>query len=185
MPLIKAIDFKKINLNQIISVVILVVALLISIKIFQGENKKNAQIKLIQNEQRKKNEILLRITDKKSKIELYKESLKPRDKRDIINKITNLARAAGVKINSLKPQEQRSSRRMAVNEIYNKMFFNLAIEVSGYHQLGKFITSLESDLMMFVVESLQIERDLVRDTNLIDQPKKLQVGLLIMELFFK
>ena len=183
--MIKKIDFKKINLNQIISLVILVAVFLIALKIFQSQGKKNAQIRLIQNEQKKKNEILLRIADQKKKNELYRETFRPRDKREIINRITNLAKAAGVRINSLKPQEEHSRSRKAISKIYNEMFFNLAIEVDSYHQLGKFISSLESDPMMFMVGSLWIGRDLVSSSDWVSPFKRLRVDLVIMEIFFK
>ena len=183
--MIDKIDFKKINLNQIISFVILIAVLLIALKIFQSQGKKNTQIILIQNEQKKRNEILLRIADQKKKHELYRETFRPRDNREIINRITNLAKADGVCINSLKPQEGLFGGRKAISQIYNKKFFNLAIEVDSYHQLGKFISSLESDPMMFMVGSLWIGRDLVSSSDWVSPFKRLRVDLVIMEIFFK
>jgi len=184
MPLIEALKTKKININQIISLVILIVASLVAINIYKRQNEKIAQVIQLQDEQTKKNDILLRIGNLKKRIELYKEKISPKDSREIINTLTELARSAGAKIISLKPQEGLFRGGGGATEVYNKVFFNLTIQVEGYHQLGRFISRLENNPMLFIVESVQVS-GLTSHPELTAKPEKLQIELIISKLFFK
>jgi hypothetical protein len=178
--LTEVMKIEKINLNQVISFVILLVAGFLALSIYKGGNEKIAQIHQIQNEQEEKNKILFHLGDLKNRISLYKKTFKPKDRREIINRITELATASGVKIISLKPQD-RSPRSKIKSEVYDENFFNLSIQVKSYHQLGRFISRLEnSPAMFFVVESAHI----VRTSELIARPEKLRVELVVSELFF-
>ncbi len=181
----QAMKIKKITLNQITNFVVLVVASLIAINIYQIQNKKIMQIRQVQNEHKKKNEILLRIGDLIKRIELYKQKFNQKDRREIINSITNLAQAAGVKIVSLKSQEKPPTGMEVMSRIYDKIFFNLIIQVDGYHQLGEFISSLENNPMIFTIESITARESSSTQTEAVTRPQKLQLELIISELFFK
>lgn len=176
---------KKDRLNQIASLLLLLVACLVAIKIFQGQNKKIVQLRQINNEQEKKNEILLHLGDLNKRITMYKESYKLKDSREIINTITNLAQASGVKIISLKPQDRPPERMRARGRIYDKIFFNLLIQVDDYYQISKFISRLENSPMLFFIESLDVRREEAAETELPMLPEKLDIKLIISKLFFQ
>ena len=146
---------KKIKLNQIISLSILIIAGLIAINIYQKQNKKIDQINQAQEEQRKKNELLLNIRDLRGRFEVYEQSFQAKDNREIMNTITNIATDSGVKITSIKPVKG-SSADMRKKEMYNKASFNLSIQVDGYHTLGEFISRLENNPMQFIIELLRM-----------------------------
>jgi len=175
---------EKVNLNQVISLVILAIAFLVAINIYKGQNRKIAIIRNDQSDLKKKSDILFTIRDLKESFVLYKSTLKARDSREIISTIMNLATESGVNITLLRPKEQTSvSNRMRRGAIYDKVFFDLSIQVDSYHQLGKFISRLENDPMMFSIESLRIDIS-ATEMELIS-PKKMQVDLTVSQLFFK
>ena len=176
---------KKISLNQIINIVILCVAGLVAINIFKGQNKKINELRQTQEEQKQKNELLYRMGDLKNRIEFYKEKFKRRDRREIINTITSLATATGVKIISLTPLEQIPWDIKSKSEIYDKVFFKLAIQVNSYHQLGRFISRLENNAVMFAVNSLGLTLPLGRKIELAAELEKKPVELVISEVYFK
>jgi hypothetical protein len=176
---------KKISLNQIINIVILCLAGLVAINIFKGQNKKINELRQIQEEQKQKNEILYRIGDLKNRIEFYKEKFKRRDRREIINTITSLATATGVKIISLTPVEQIPGDIKSKSEIYDKVFFKLAIQVESYHQLGRFISRLENNAVMFAVNSFGLSLSSGREIKLAPELEKMPVKLVISEVYFK
>ena len=185
MSVIESLRTKKISINQIISLVILVVAGLVAMNISQKQNKKINQLRQVQDEQKKKSDILLRVEDLKKRIEFYKQTFKPKDNREIINTITNLAAATGVEIVSLKPQMTSNGDRGKGVTIYNKNFFHLAIRVSGYHQLGEFISKLENNPMMFIIEALEVQNIQGVSAGLSTEAEKLQIGLIISVLSFQ
>jgi Tfp pilus assembly protein PilO len=184
MPLTEAIKNKKISISQVINLVILIVGCLIAINIFKGQNKKIAQIRQATEEQKEKNETLLNIGDLKKRINLYKQRFKPKDRREIINTITDLAAASKVEVVSIRPVDRRRRKRM-ISEIFDKTLYNLAIQIEGYHQLGEFISKLENNPIMFIIESLQVKRSSDTKAGMVSPSVKLEVELVISELFFK
>lgn len=186
MPVIENLKTTKISLNQIISLVILIVACLIAITIHRKENEKVEQIRQIQQEQKRKNDILISVKDLRKRVEAYKHAFEPKDSRKIINTITNLAAATtGVEIVSLKPQKMSTGPDREGSKIYDKAFFHLAIKVEGYHQLATFISSLENNPIMFIIESLQVNDIQIARAVTGTKVVKLQVGLIISVISFK
>jgi len=112
--------------------------------------------------------------------------MEPKDRREIINTITNIARVADVKIISLKPDEKR---KVIKSDIYDKVFFDIIIETDSYHKIGEFISQLENNPVIFIAESLNLEKGVAsrvsktQDTDITFD--KLEARLIISELFFK
>ncbi len=176
---------KKISLNQIINIVILCIAGLVAINIYKWQNKKINELRQIQEEQKQKNEILYRIGDLKNRIEFYKEKFKRRDRREIINIITSLAAATEVKIISLTPLKLIAGNIKSKSEIYDKVFFKLVIRVNSYHQLGRFISRLENNAIMFAVNSLGLSLSSGREIKLAPELEKMPVELVISVMYFR
>jgi hypothetical protein len=183
MSLIEILRIKKSNLDQIINIAFLVIAVLVAINIHQKQNKKFAQIFQIRDVENERNEILLRIGNLNKRIGLYKETLKPMEQREIINTITNLAQATDTKIISLKPQEKATREKKS--KIYNQAFFRLDIQADGYHQLAKFISRLENNPILFIIESFQVKGVLPTRAELTVRPEKMQADLIISALFLE
>lgn len=173
------------NLNQVVSVAILVAACLVALNIYKGQKKKGTQILHLQDEQRKKNEILLHIGDLNKKIKSYKQVFMEREHREIIDMITRVCADSNVKIISLKPQKAQSGITKKGSEKYNKAFFGLVIQVDSYHQLGEFISRLENSQTMLLIEWLQIEVVVGTSSGLAAHPESLKITVAISEVSFK
>jgi hypothetical protein len=117
---------------------------------------------------------------------MYQQSLEPKDHREVINTITDIARAADVQIIALKPRE---ALRRAKSEIYEKIFFDVIIQSESYHGIGKFISRLESNQIVFIVESLTIDRIGDSKKSKKDEldfgTEALEAKFTISELYFK
>ena len=183
MSLIKVLTTKKINLNQIITLVVLVIAGFVAINIHLNQNKRISQIQQLENEQREKNEMLLHIGDLKKKFNFYKKAFKPVDSREIISTITDLATVADLKIISL--TAEKKSVALGISKVYNKVLFNLTIQVDGFHQLAKFISKLESNPMIFIIELVRIRGVSAGARELTGLPGRLLVELIISKPFLK
>ncbi len=183
--MIEAIRRRKISLNQIVNVVLLVVASLVAISIYQKQNKKFVRISQIRNEERKKNEVILRVGDLKKRTELYKETFNPVEHREIINTVMYLARATGTEVTSLKPEEKPASDAGMGGQIYNKVFYRLTVYADGYHELAKFINRLENNPILFVIESFQLRGISPAGVESTAGSEKLQAQLIISVLFLK
>ncbi|MFC1657892.1 hypothetical protein ACFL1D_00750 [Candidatus Omnitrophota bacterium] len=182
MSLTELIKAKKVGPNQIVSLALLALACLIAINIYQKQSKKITQVEQLYQEQNKKNAVLLRIGDIMAGIKVYQERLQSQDIRQIINKITDIARSSKIDITAIKPQAQTSQSK---SKIYDKTFFEVSLSADGYHELGEFISRLENDPIVFVVESLTLNRG--TDLNQIQSDTtevKLKARLIISQLFF-
>lgn len=187
MSLTEVMKIKKISISHIINILVLLIAGLVALKIYQGQDKKITQIITWQDEQKKKNEILLGVDGLKKRIELYKQAFRPKDNREIINMITQLAKVSKVRIISLRPVASKMPvvGRREKGPIYGKDYFNLSIETDGYHQLGKFVRELENNPMTFIIESLAIKIAGRAGGGEITRPDKISVMLAISKFFFK
>ncbi|MFH1678317.1 MAG: hypothetical protein ABH914_01715 [Candidatus Omnitrophota bacterium] len=185
MPLTQEINIKKISLSQVINLIIFVVAALVAINIYKGQNNRVSEIIQIKQEQEKKNALIKKIKGLREKIAVRKTTHSVRDRREIINTITSLAIDVGVKIVSIKPEQGSGDSRIEKNPTYDKNFFNIMLEVRDYHQLGNFIGRLESDPIMFGIEFLRLNTSLSETDTEITLIRKIRVDLIISEAFFK
>ena len=169
MPL----TIKKISSNVIINIVILLVAILVSVKIHKSNAQKITILQKKCTDEKSKTKIIQEIKDFISTIDAYKSKIPPQDSRAIVNNITKLARMADVKIISLKPEKKkekmkagrksaRRNRRKKKKEqdgrVFEKTFIDLGLQVEDFHKLGRFISILESDPAVFCVEWLQLQQ---------------------------
>jgi Tfp pilus assembly protein PilO len=140
------------NKNSILNLAIILLSFMISYNaIYKKQVKEEGVLKQKINEEAKKNEVLKNISNKEKTLKAYNNLIPRKDANLIINTLTNIARASGVKITSIKPgQEQR-------NPDYIKTPFKLTIAAPGYNALGKFIGEIENyrDIYM-AVETLNI-----------------------------
>ena len=176
------IKLENISINQIVTIAILLVAVLGGVKIYKGQTKKVIALRQACVKQQQKNELLSSIGELKTKFEFYRGQAKPAEQREIINRITNLAEASGVKIISIKPEGKSSNVHRGKSKVYNEEFFTLKTEVKDYHGLGKFINNLENDPMIFLVSNLGLSLQISAETGLTDDLAGLRVSLRINKL---
>lgn len=136
--------------NSFFGIALILLAVIISNKIYKAQDKKILLLQAQAQEEFKKNEVLREISSLERKIMLYNKLLEKKDPASAINSIGNIARDSGVKIISIKPgQELKFSD-------YIKMPLELTVNVSNYHTLGKFISMVESQKDLYLVDSMSI-----------------------------
>lgn len=138
------------NKNRLFNIAIIILALIIASRISKQQAKDMQALKDKNNIEIKKNEVLKDISKIEKKVVGYKNLLLGKDSNLTINDISNIARDSGVSIMSMRPEAQQKYTD------YIKGSFNLTISTSDYHTLGNFISRLESDKDVFMVDYLNI-----------------------------
>ncbi|MBU1871659.1 MAG: hypothetical protein KKH80_02530 [Candidatus Omnitrophica bacterium] len=178
-------EIKKINLSPFISMIVLIVAALIGMKINTRQNNEIKELIHMQEEEFKKNSILNEAGKLNKKIDYYKSAFTQRDSRKILNTIIGLAQTEGVKIISLKPLERIGWDLREDEATYGRNLFELIIQVNDYAKLGHFISELEGGHTMISIESCRLAIFSSGTAGEITKPDKLRVDLTISEIFFK
>ena len=99
--------------------------------------------------------------------------------------IVSIATENEAKIVSMMPID-RTAQRTEGRGIYDKHFFNLVVLFDDYHKLGRFVSSLENNSIMFIVESIQINTLGSSDgRKASEELSKIKAQLVISQLFFQ
>lgn len=146
--------------NKILDIIIILIALFIAINIFKFQVKNIELLKEKKKDEIKKNEVLDNISQLEKTINSYKNTL-DKNKKDIssvLNTISNFAKESAVKIISIKPNKEEDYPQ------YIKYSFDLAINVNSYHNIGQFLSKLESHSEIYLIDKL--------NTKMIEKPKE-------------
>jgi len=145
-----ALDIK--NKNMVLNIVILVIACFIAFNfIYKGQESSFKNLMAQKEAEQNKNAVLESIGKIEKRIADYKVLLPARDPSETMNTINSLARDAGLKITSFKPPVTEEKEQG-----YIKIVFEIAIGAPNYHALGRFVSSLENNQDVFIVESVDI-----------------------------
>ncbi|MFH1269641.1 MAG: type 4a pilus biogenesis protein PilO [Candidatus Omnitrophota bacterium] len=159
--------------------------LIISLAVHLIQNQK-IRLLLVQRGAELKNSNLLNeinISDKT--IKLYKNSFRTRDVFWVMNAVSDIAKASGIKLISIKPGKEEKQ------PLYTSHSFNLVIEANNYHAIGKFISDIENSPDAYFVDALSIkmqEEGLVSDKESTLEAKpvsKLVVNLVLSIIIFR
>ncbi len=135
--------YKKLILNS--SLILL--ALIISFRIYAFGQKKIAEFKKQKDLEVKKNEVLGGIAQSEERLKDYKDFLNRKDLSAAIKTLGAIARDSSVKIVSLRPGGKKDYPE------YIAYPFDLTVQAQNYHLLGEFIAKLESHSDIYIVES--------------------------------
>lgn len=136
--------------NKVINIGVLVVGFIVAAQIYNNGLKKMELLRNEQETERKKNQLLQDISQLETKLDAFKDSLSRKDVNTVMNAITVLAQDLGLKILSLRPSTDQPYSE------YVKSPFTLEISAPDYHALGKFVSSLEGAVEMYVVDRMNI-----------------------------
>lgn len=137
--------------NQIFNIAVIILAAFIAFNfIYKKQLQEIGVSKRRQVAEEEKNRVLEDISQLEIKINTYRNLLTKKDTSAIIEVITNMAKEAEVKIVSIKPGREQEYPD------YIKSAFELLIEVTNYHALGKFISKLENYQDPYIVDGLDI-----------------------------
>lgn len=133
------------------SAAVLLITLVSARSIFQNQRERIQTLRTKIAEEQEKNEILSKIETQEGKIGYYGLRL-PRERNVewLRKEVTELAKQAQIKIVSVEPQAPRDKG------IYIQLPVKMVLDCS-YHQLGSFISKLESSKEFIKLDSLRFK----------------------------
>lgn len=171
-----ALDINKYK-NQMVNIVIIALSLIIANNIHKAQNRIVESLRAEKEEAIKKGEVLAEINQLEKKIDVYKKGLTKKDASVLINNINNLARESDIKIVSLRPQEEKDY------PAYIQYSFSMVISALDYHQVGKFVSKLESSPDIYTVDSLNLRPSTGEVEGV--RPSEVTADLILSTIFFK
>lgn len=119
----------------------------------------------------KKNAALEEISKLEKRLNAYKNFLVKKETGLIISTLSDMAKATGLEISSVRPGTEEKFLT------YAKVTFSLEMNASNYHALGEFISKMESSPDIYIVEDINIRTQ--------GPGNKLSVNLKVNKIFFK
>jgi hypothetical protein len=136
--------------NRAINAGIIILAISISFAMYNSQMAVIESLKQAKDMEIKKNTALGGVNELEKRVKLYKDFINRKDPTALVNSFNNIARVTGVTITSLKPG------RLQDLPMYSKYSFSMAVTASSFSQLGKFISKLESDPDIFLVDTAAV-----------------------------
>ncbi|MGA2775462.1 MAG: type 4a pilus biogenesis protein PilO [Candidatus Omnitrophota bacterium] len=138
---------------MVLSIAVIILAIYVSLRIYQGQEREIANLKKQAQNEAKSNEIFKNLTLLDDKINVYKRSLKIKSTGEVMNSVSKIAKNAGFKIDSIRPMGESGG------EDYVRFSVSAVISAKSYNQIGEFMSRLENDRAFFSVDSFKINRD--------------------------
>lgn len=136
----------------LISIIIIVVALIVGNSIFRTQSARVERLKAKVAQEKQKNRILIGIQKIEDEINSFLPRLLPKKDQDWLRRqATRIANESNVEILSISPKSPQD------RGLYVWLPIGMEVEC-GYHQLGNFISLLESSRNLIWLESLDLTR---------------------------
>ncbi|MDD5155348.1 MAG: type 4a pilus biogenesis protein PilO [Candidatus Omnitrophica bacterium] len=136
--------------SNIANLVVVIIFVFISINLYKTQAKNMAALKERKDTEAKKNRVLENLSQLQTKIDELTNLVNTKDLYQTISSLNNMARESAVKIISIKPLGQQDF------PAYVKYPFEMTVEAGNYHQIGKFISNIESNPNVYTIESLNM-----------------------------
>ncbi len=140
--------------NALINVVILLVAAVISLKVYTKQSSDLNSLKAQNEVEIEKNATLNQISELSAQEAVYKEFINAKEISSVLDVLSELAKESGVEIVSIRPETEEAK------DIYIKYPYALSLTASTYHNIGDFISRLESHRDIFSVENINMSSHL-------------------------
>lgn len=123
--------------------------IVVALNIHKSQLAKIASIQENIKEEKEKNDLIVVLNKLDNKFNIYKERLKKQDSSFIVDRVTEFGRQNQIRVSALNPGNAQEQ------DIFVKVPLNISFE-GTYHQLGNFISLIESSADFLMVESLSI-----------------------------
>jgi len=136
--------------SNIANLVVVIIFVFISINLYKTQTRNAASLKGKKETEAKKNKVLENLSQMRGKIDELTNFINTKDLYLTIGNLNNMAKESEVKIILIKPLAQQDF------SLYIRYPFELLVEASNYHQIGKFISSIESNSSIYSVGYLSM-----------------------------
>ena len=137
--------------NQILNLGILLLALFFAFKIFQAAQVEIDKLVGQKQSELKKNQVAENILNLEETLESYKKVFVKKDISSVMDTVSNIARSCNVKVVSIKPGREDATKD------YLKSSFILVVNIPNYHALGEFVSKIESQKDIYLVDVINID----------------------------
>jgi Tfp pilus assembly protein PilO len=162
--------------SKIANLLLIIIFVLISINIYKAQVKNMNSMKERKDVDAKQNKSLEDLSQLQKKIDGLIDFVNNKDISATITNFNNIAKESSIQIISIKPIGEQEL------PLYVKYPFELMVEATNYHKIGKFISKIESDPSIYAVEYLTMRP--VYETQY-GSVKKIDTSLKISTFLFK
>lgn len=134
--------------NNILNILVIILAVIISLNIYKKQIKAINSLNSQKEAELKNNSEFEKISALEKKNNYFKDYLSKKDSGITINTISNIAKDLGIKIVSIRPEAEVKFAQ------YTKAVFEISFVAANYHDLGKFVSKMESSNDVYVIESI-------------------------------
>jgi Tfp pilus assembly protein PilO len=145
--------------GNLIGVLCVIAAFFIAFKVYRGKESEIQALKNQRVNEEKKNEVLVQISQLEKKLAELQDNVNNKDISQVLDKIGDFANVASVKIVKIVPLKD------SVSGVYTKYPYELSLSAKNYHQIGKFISLLESSPDIYMIDDLFINNSSVGDKS--------------------
>lgn len=161
--------------NWILNIALIIAALIIGNIIYKKQAQQLANLRAEKEIEIEKNVLLSNIGGLEKKLDAYSRFTAPKAANPL-NILSDIARDSGVRVISMRPSQE------AKRDYYSRMPVDLVVGVAGYHELGRFVSAIESySNEVFVIDSVELRR--VSESS-VGGEKELTVNLRISAILF-
>lgn len=136
------------NKNIIVNAGIILAAIFIAFKIYSSQGPEIVLLNQAIEEEKNKNDVLEKIEKKDKELKEYIKFINQKERSSIINIISDMARLSAVEIISIRPMKEENV------SFYIKLNYDLKLLSNSYHNIGKFVSLLESSPDIFSLERI-------------------------------
>lgn len=162
--------------SNIANLLLIIIFVFISINIYKAQVKNMNSMKERKEVDAKKNKALEDLSQLQKKIDDLVNFVNNKDIYATITNFNNIAKESSIQIISIKPAGEQDS------PLYVKYPFELVVEAANYHQIGRFVSKIESNPSVYAVEYLTMRP--VYETQY-GRVKKIDTSLKINTFLFK
>lgn len=145
-------DIKK-HKNLALNILIIILAAIISLNIYKKQDKGRVSLNAQKEIEIKKSAEFEAISRLEKKNNYFKKYLPKKDAGLTIDTISNIAKELGIQIVSIRPEPELKFAQ------YSKYPFEISFAINNYHDLGRFISKIESSNDVYVVETITAKYD--------------------------
>lgn len=139
------------NKSQILNVGVILLVFFVAFKFYQSAQSKITELNLKKQIEINKNQAAESVLGSESILESYKGILVKKDISSVMNTVADLAKTSNLKVVSIKPGDKETFKD------YIKLSFNLVVNAPSYHALGKFVSQMESQKDIYLVDAIVID----------------------------
>ncbi len=147
--------------QNLLNVVVLVLAVIIAFKIYQSKVIEINDLKAQKETETNKNSVLAEISKVEKEIDALSEKINNKSLSALLDKVSDFAKNSSVEISKITPQKEIGMGA------YTKYSYELILSSDSYHKIGNFVSMLENSPDIYRIENLAINSKTVSGPRLV------------------